>query len=110
MKNYASKLLLFGEHIVIKGARALAIPYPAFSGQWSFGPDDPKLQQNLTTFSAYLRDKKIKGVQFNLPAFDHQRIYCQINRKSGLGRRVTNPPGDSVGFACHDDLCGTLAV
>ncbi len=47
---------------------------------------------------------------FNLPAFDHQRIYCQINRKSGLGRRVTNPPGDSVGFACHDDLCGTLAV
>ncbi len=88
MKSYASKLLLFGEHIVIKRARALAIPYPAFSGQWSFGPDDPKLQQNLTAFSTYLRDKKIKGVQFNLPAFDQDLdngLFFESNIPVGYG-------------------------
>lgn len=88
MKNYASKLLLFGEHIVIKGARALAIPYPAFSGRWSFGPDDPKLQQNLAAFSGYLRDQKIAGVQFDLPAFEQdlaKGLFFESNIPVGYG-------------------------
>lgn len=88
MKNYASKLLLFGEHIVIKGARALAIPYPAFSGRWSFGPDDPSLQQNLAAFSAYLHDEVIEGVQFNLSAFDQDLangLFFESNIPVGYG-------------------------
>jgi len=88
MKNYASKLLLFGEHIVIKGARALAIPYPAFSGRWSFGPDDPKLQQALPAFSSYLRDKNIKGVDFDLVAFDQDLVnglFFESNIPVGYG-------------------------
>ena len=36
MKSFPSKILLFGEHIVNKGAHALAIPYDAFYGKLSF--------------------------------------------------------------------------
>lgn len=88
MKNYASKLLLFGEHIVIKGARALAIPYPAFSGKWRFGPEDPKLQQTLPAFSSYLRDENIKGVDFDLVAFDKDLangLFFESNIPVGYG-------------------------
>jgi len=36
VKSFPSKILLFGEHIVNKGAHALAIPYDAFYGELSF--------------------------------------------------------------------------
>lgn len=36
MTSFSSKVLLFGEHIVNKGADALAIPYPVFSARLSF--------------------------------------------------------------------------
>lgn len=36
MRNYPAKLLLFGEHVLLLGASALAVPVPAFSGQWSW--------------------------------------------------------------------------
>lgn len=88
MKNYASKLLLFGEHIVIKGARALAIPYPAFSGNWRYGPDDPRLQQALPAFSSYLRDKNSKEVDFDLSAFDQDLangLFFESNIPIGYG-------------------------
>ncbi len=34
---YPSKILLFGEYSVVLGGKALAIPYPRFSGHWQFG-------------------------------------------------------------------------
>lgn len=36
MRQYPSKLLLFGEHILLIGARALAVPVPAFGGHWAW--------------------------------------------------------------------------
>jgi mevalonate kinase len=35
MRVYPSKLLLFGEHILLLGGTALAVPVPAFCGAWS---------------------------------------------------------------------------
>lgn len=55
MDTYLSKLLLFGEHIVIKGARALATPYAGFQGSWQWAPDHLSRQQALPDFVAYLR-------------------------------------------------------
>lgn len=57
MKKIYSKLLLFGEHTVVKGSQALAIPFKKFSGQWCFAnpsKDQKGLQQNLAAFQAYL--------------------------------------------------------
>lgn len=34
MRNYPAKLLLFGEHVLLLGASALAVPVPAFAGKW----------------------------------------------------------------------------
>lgn len=33
---YSAKLLLFGEHILLLGAPAVAVPVPAFGGQWAW--------------------------------------------------------------------------
>ena len=35
MRRYPSKILLFGEYILLLGQRALATPVPAFSGWWA---------------------------------------------------------------------------
>lgn len=32
--SFSAKILLFGEYTVIHGGQALALPYPAYSGQW----------------------------------------------------------------------------
>jgi len=37
-RTYSSKLLLFGEHLVLQGAMCLAIPYPSYSAQWANEP------------------------------------------------------------------------
>lgn len=34
-RRYSAKILLFGEYTVIRGGQALALPYPAFSGEWT---------------------------------------------------------------------------
>lgn len=36
MRRYPAKLLLFGEHVVLLGAPALAVPIPRFGGQWAW--------------------------------------------------------------------------
>lgn len=50
--KFPSKILLFGEHSIIKGSKALAIPFYNFSGHWQKGeqPDE-----TLIAFAAYLK-------------------------------------------------------
>ena len=49
---YPAKVLLLGEHTVLRGGRGLAVPYPACHLQWATGTDpDDRLQD----FAAYLR-------------------------------------------------------
>ncbi|MEM9885812.1 MAG: hypothetical protein AAF849_07970 [Bacteroidota bacterium] len=54
--HYPAKLLLFGEYSVIIGGRALAMPFPHFSGRWSkkSPPTDPR----ITAFFKYLEQQK----------------------------------------------------
>jgi mevalonate kinase len=33
-RKFSAKILLFGEHVLLKGAQALAVPVPAFYGEW----------------------------------------------------------------------------
>ena len=57
-KKYYSKVLLFGEHIVIKGAEALAMPLSLYAGQWAYCPPEERAdyQYQLPEFAAYLAD------------------------------------------------------
>lgn len=61
MPEYHSKLLLFGEYLIIRSGRALAVPYQAFGGKWNYAPEAPALQQNLPALAGYLLDLSKKG-------------------------------------------------
>ncbi|MBL7818562.1 MAG: hypothetical protein JNL70_26420 [Saprospiraceae bacterium] len=52
-KNYPSKLLLFGEYSVIRGSQALAVPYSAYGGHWSYSEDKSK-QMDMSKWVVYL--------------------------------------------------------
>ena len=41
--TYPAKILLFGEHTVLRGSRGLAVPYPNFSLHWAHGTPDTEL-------------------------------------------------------------------
>ena len=57
---YPSKLLLFGEHTVIQGSQALAVPMWEMGGTWEYG-DNKKLQYDLLKFNQYLQNLVEKG-------------------------------------------------
>lgn len=46
---YPAKLLLFGEHLLLLGAPAVAVPVPAFGGRWDW-QQRPAAASNLASF------------------------------------------------------------
>lgn len=65
--SYAAKLLLFGEHIVLKGAQALAMPLPMYGGQWRFAAKGAHIQYPIMPFVKYVRQlRKSNELQANL--------------------------------------------
>ena len=52
MQSCFSKVLLFGEHTVVNGASAIAIPFPHFYGSWKFNNSD--IDRNLSSFADYI--------------------------------------------------------
>ncbi|MTB50668.1 mevalonate kinase [Lewinella sp. W8] len=50
-RTYPAKVLLFGEHTVLRGGRGLAVPYPEFSLRWQQQRPD----ERLLKFSDFLR-------------------------------------------------------
>jgi mevalonate kinase len=60
---FSSKLLLFGEHIILRGSAALALPLPLFSGKWAYATPEtaPALQRNLTEWCQYLAEQQSNG-------------------------------------------------
>ncbi|MBK8557649.1 MAG: hypothetical protein IPL65_18730 [Lewinellaceae bacterium] len=47
MRRYPAKLLLFGEHVLLLGAPALAVPVPAFGGSWQYSATGRPLPKGL---------------------------------------------------------------
>lgn len=90
MIHYPSKILLFGEHIVNRGAQALAIPYPAFGGHWQ-RTDNFSKQQTLSEFIDYLEDMEQNGALLCLLDLDtfrkelDQGLYFESNIPVGYG-------------------------
>ena len=65
MKQYPAKLLLFGEHVLLLGATALAVPVPLFSGHWDWENDEDEAlekQQQLRDFACSPELSSIEGL------------------------------------------------
>ncbi len=98
MKHYPAKLLLFGEHVLLLGASALAVPVPAFSGYWeqaSPKADIRGLQMQLAEFAKQLDD---------LPGIDAARLKKDL--LFGLFFRSDIPVG--YGLGSSGALCAAV--
>lgn len=56
---YPAKLLLYGEHITLRGGQALAVPLPLFGGRWAMAPDTPMTE--LLDWVGYLMEPDVKA-------------------------------------------------
>ncbi len=86
---YPAKILLFGEHSVLKGGSALAIPTLRFSGKWELSKND--LHDDLVRFLEYLvqlnKDEKLLA-NLDLVAFQQmleQGLSFESNIPFGYG-------------------------
>ena len=59
-KQYPAKLRLFGEHSVLRGSQALAVPFRQFGGYWTYSQDFSK-QYDLPKLANYLKKLSEKG-------------------------------------------------
>lgn len=77
MNSYPAKLLLFGEHTVNVGSKALAAPLPGFSAHWQYRPqlsasELASRQMQLPQFAEYLgqlQQRKELRCQMDITSF-----------------------------------------
>ncbi|MBE2205981.1 MAG: mevalonate kinase [Saprospiraceae bacterium] len=84
MRTYPAKVLLFGEHILLRGAAALAAPLHLYGGQWQFG-SDPGQQFRLREWAEYLLQLPC---DFRLAAFNDDLdagLFFQSDIPTGYG-------------------------
>jgi len=58
-RNYPAKILLYGEHTVLRGGRGLAVPYPGLSLKWW---SQSKPDERLLAFVEYLKATVPQGL------------------------------------------------
>ncbi len=84
--TYPAKVLLFGEHIVMQGASALAAPLPAYGGQWAFAAPGAG-QMRLHEWAAYLAGLASE-IRLDTGTFLHDLeagLYFESNIPTGYG-------------------------
>jgi mevalonate kinase len=100
MKRYPAKLLLFGEHVLLRGAPALCVPVPAFGASWeqaSPKADIRGLQMRLAEFAR----SEVLG---RVPGMDAGRF--QKDLLFGLFLRSDIPVG--YGLGSSGALCAAV--
>jgi mevalonate kinase len=100
MRHYPAKLLLFGEHVLLLGASALAVPVSAFGGHWDMASakaDVLGLQMRLPEFAA---SDALKGV----PGMDVAQLKKDL--LFGLFFRSDIPVG--YGLGSSGALCAAI--
>ncbi len=103
--EYCGKILLFGEHVVVHGAQALAMPFPLLEGHWAF---DPERAASKTTSHALLQwadylDRAMESGQLT-GRLDMARFRSDLSQ--GLFFESTIPPGYGAGSS--GALCAAL--
>jgi mevalonate kinase len=91
---FPAKLLLFGEHTVLKGSQALAIPFPNFRGYWNYctaEDQQSQKQQQLPDLLSYLKALQQQGRLLSALQLDQfeqdliEGLYFQSDIPSGYG-------------------------
>jgi mevalonate kinase len=72
---YPSKVLLFGEHTVLRGSQALAMPLLNYAGRWQFSEDKTK-QYDLPKFADYIKNL----VENGKIALDTEGVFSALDR------------------------------
>lgn len=106
-KFYSAKLLLLGEHIVLKGAQALAMPLPLYGGQFRFAKSGQKIEYPLIDFAEYI--SMLKENNSLLADIDIAQLKSAIARKLYFKSNI--PIGYGLGSsgafvaAIYDQFC-----
>jgi mevalonate kinase len=89
-KKFPSKVLLFGEHLLLRGATAIAMPVQRYGGHWAWSPKGSKsdLQQNLRLFA---NSEPLKSI----PTLDIEGFNTELDR--GIWFNSDMPPGYGLG-------------
>jgi mevalonate kinase len=103
-KKFSSKVLLFGEHLLLRGATAIAMPVQRYGGHWAWSPKGSKadLQQNLRLFC---NSEPLKSI----PSLDIEGFNMELDR--GIWFNSDMPPGYGMGSsgvlcaAVYDRYC-----
>ncbi len=91
MRNYPAKLLLFGEHVLLLGASALAVPVPAFSGKWVWKERLPAFTEHLEILLQFIDSKELRSI----PGLDAEGLKRDI--AEGLVFESNIPTGYGLG-------------
>ena len=91
MRNYPAKLLLFGEHVLLLGASALAVPVPAFNGKWVEGGQVDVNEVYREIVLQFIESKALRGI----PGLDIERLKAEI--EAGLIFQSDIPTGYGLG-------------
>lgn len=105
---YTSKLLLFGEHIIIKGSPALAIPFAHYHGNWQYANEDLEaLQMDLPQFASYLEKLQLDNqllCDLDISSFKKELekgLHFQSNIPTGYGAGSSG----ALCAAVYDSFC-----
>lgn len=91
MRDYPAKLLLFGEHVLLLGASALAVPVPAFCGKWAWGEHPAAKTEHRETVLQFIDSKELRSVS----GLDVERLKMDISK--GLFFESNIPTGYGLG-------------
>lgn len=85
-RYYPAKLLLFGEHVLLMGATALAVPLPAFGGRWTWRKDFHHYSDKMLAFAESRYLAGIPGLDISLFRTEVENgLYFEANIPTGYG-------------------------
>ncbi|MBL7808506.1 MAG: hypothetical protein JNN28_11850 [Saprospiraceae bacterium] len=83
---FPAKLLLFGEHVLLLGATALAVPLPSFFGKWSWQNGINPYFEKMMAFAQSQDLKEISGMDTVKFVADLQHgLFFESNIPTGYG-------------------------
>lgn len=83
---FPAKLLLFGEHVLLLGATALAIPLTAFGGKWAYGRNRSPYFEKMLSFAGSKTLQDVPGLDVESFEKDLQNgLYFDSNIPTGYG-------------------------
>ncbi|HLP96452.1 MAG TPA: hypothetical protein VK168_20565 [Saprospiraceae bacterium] len=85
-RNFSAKLLLFGEHVLLLGATALAVPLTAFSGKWAWKKQKDGYFNKMMDFAQSPVLGEIPGLDVHAFQKDlNEGMYFEANIPTGYG-------------------------